>query len=144
MFQSPMQSWVVAPCSLSKSILLVRGDHCIGDWPCSGVYQPMLERERESMFDRKNYILGKLGKDNIDRCKDCIYLEAWPFAVFGKLKKQKLNILWHLQQTKTILYSVAHQPFIYSQFSIDRCIISNSFLRIIHFNWVSNFWILGE
>ena len=37
--QSPMQSWDVVPCSLPKSILLVRGDHCVGDWMitmCSG------------------------------------------------------------------------------------------------------------
>jgi len=29
--QSPMQSRVVVPCSLSQSILLVRGDHCVGN-----------------------------------------------------------------------------------------------------------------
>jgi len=33
--QSPMQGWVVVLCSLSKSILLVRGDQCVGDWHTS-------------------------------------------------------------------------------------------------------------
>ena len=27
-----LQSWVVVPCSLSRSSQLGRGDHCIGDW----------------------------------------------------------------------------------------------------------------